>query len=128
MRNNHSIRVLLVDDHHLVREGTKSILETEEDIEIVGEAVDGHDAVEKVRRLLPDVVTMDINLPKMNGIEATRIIHREFPKTRIIALSVYAERQVRESILEAGACEYIGKGEDPELLIEAIRAGCAESD
>ncbi len=80
-----TIKVLIVDDHRVVREGLSAILETKEEIQIVGEAGDGGEAVEKARQLLPDVIVMDVSMPGMTGVEATRIIKREFPHIGIIA-------------------------------------------
>ena len=83
------IKVLIVDDHRVVREGLSAILKSKENIQVLGEAQDGQEAVEKARSLLPDVILMDVSMPKMTGVEATRIIKREFPHIGIIALTMY---------------------------------------
>jgi len=118
------IRVLLVDDHVVVRQGLSHLLSEEADIEIVAEASDGQTAVEMIRRLRPDVVTMDINMPGMDGIEATRIIHAEFPDVRVVGLSMFEEEQRAKAMLEAGAVKYLAKSGPSEALVAAIRA-CA---
>jgi len=100
------LRVLLVDDHEIFREGLMSILEEVDGIQVVGEASDGAQAVEKARDLQPDVVLMDINLPAMNGIEATRKITAKMPDIRIIGLSVDSEDDMADSMIAAGAAAY----------------------
>jgi len=97
------IRVLLVDDHAMVREGLRSVLESYDDVEIVGEASNGEDAVALVERLRPALVVMDINMPKMNGIEATAYITRTYPEIQVIGLSVNASGNNVQSMLKAGA-------------------------
>ena len=116
------ISVLLVDDHRIMRQGLSSLLEFEEDIEVVGEAADGRQAVELARRHAPDVVIMDVNMPVMNGIEATRILTGEMPQVKVIALSMHAERDTAEAMRQAGAVAYLTKGGPSEDLIAAIRA------
>jgi PAS domain S-box-containing protein len=118
------IRVLLVDDHGVVRQGLSHLLGDEPDIEIVAEASDGQMAVEMVRRLLPDVVTMDINMPGMDGIDATRIIHAEFPEIRVIGMSMFEEEQSAEAVRKAGAVYYLTKSGPSKALVATIRA-CA---
>ena len=118
----HRIRVLLVDDHVVVRQGLSRLLKEESDIEIVGEASDGETAVRMVRQILPDVVTMDINMPGIGGIEATRIIHAEFPQIRVIGLSMFDEGEPARAICEAGAASYMTKSGPSEALVAAIRA------
>ena len=116
-----NIRVLLTDDHPVVRQGLATMLGMQPDIEVVGEASDGKEAVKLVKKLQPDVVLMDINMPRMNGIEATRIIHSEFPGIRIIGLSMYAEEEQATAMINAGASAYRSKSEDTVLLLAAIR-------
>ena len=89
------IKVLIADDHRVVREGLAAILKTKDDIAVVGEAQDGQEAVEKTRTLLPDVVLMDVSMPRMGGVEATRQIKREFPHIGIVALTMYEARPHR---------------------------------
>jgi len=119
------IRVLLVDDHLVVRQGLAMVLGGEPDIEIVGEASDGRSAIELARKLHPDVVTMDVGLPGMDGIEATRIIHAELPGIAIIGLSMFEDQ--KDAMERAGAVEYLPKtGASPNLLA-AIRCACRKT-
>ena len=115
------IRVLIVDDHVLVRKGTAALLETEESIEVVGEASDGQEAVEKVGRLRPDVVLMDLVMPRMDGIEATRRIIESQPGVRILVLTSFASDDKIFPALKAGALGYLLKDAEPEELVRAIR-------
>ena len=87
------IKVRIADDHRVVREGLAAILKTKEDIHVIGEAQDGMEAVEKARALLPDVILMDVSMPRMGGVEATRQVKREFPHIGIVALTMYEEQQ-----------------------------------
>ena len=116
------IRVLIVDDHTLVRDGIRSLLALAADIEIVGEAADGREALEKVRRLTPDVVLMDLAMPIMGGLEATRRIRKEFPKTRVLALTQYDDSEYVIPVIEAGACGFITKMMAFSELASAIQA------
>jgi len=115
------LRVLLADDHELLREGLASLLEDEPDIELVGEAIDGQHAVELVEQLLPDVVLMDITMPRLNGIEATRQITRMFPKIRVIGLSMHDDEDMAVRMYESGAAAYLPKGDSSDSLIATIR-------
>jgi PAS domain S-box-containing protein len=115
------IRLMLVDDHMVMRQGLSVMLNRQPDIEIVGEATDGETAVELARRLNPDVILMDISMPRMNGIEATRIIHAELPGIRIIGLSMYHDADIAAAILEAGAAAYLSKTGSTDVLLAAIR-------
>jgi len=112
---------VLVDDHQLMRKGLRSILADEPDIEVVGEAEDGRSALELVERTAPDVVLMDISMPDLNGIDATRRILSESPRTRILPLSMHTDRQLVGMVLEAGASGFVMKDADPQQLVEAIR-------
>jgi CheY-like chemotaxis protein len=118
---DHRIRVLLVDDHVVVRQGLSALLAEEPDMEIVAEASDGPTAIEMVRRLLPDVVTMDINMPGMDGIEATKIICAEFPGIKVIGMSMFSETERADAMREAGAVNYLAKSGPSDALIAAIR-------
>ncbi len=114
-------RVLLVDDHALLRKGLRLVLEEEEDLEVVGEAGDGREAIELFRELEPDVVVMDISMKGMNGIEATRQIVSEIPDTKVVALSIHSGSRYVEGMLNAGATGYILKESAHEDLIDGIR-------
>jgi len=116
------VKVLIADDHRVVREGLSAILETKEEIEIVGEAADGGEAVEKARQLLPDVIVMDVSMPGMTGVEATRIIKRELPHIGIIALTMYEDQQYIFDLVRAGATGYLLKDSDSTEIVAAIRA------
>lgn len=116
------IKVLIADDHRVVREGLCAILKTKEDLEVVGEAQDGQEAVEKARGLLPDVILMDVSMPRMSGVEATRIIKREFPHIGIVALTMYEEQQYIFDLVRAGATGYLLKDTDSSQIVAAIRA------
>jgi len=116
------IKVLIADDHRVVREGLMAILKTKENIEVVGEAQDGQDAIQKVRTLEPDVILMDVSMPRMGGVEATRLIKREFPHIGIIALTMYDEQQYIFDLVRAGATGYLLKDSESSQIVEAIRA------
>jgi len=116
------IKVLIADDHRVVREGLSAILKTKEEIEVVGEAKDGQEAVEKARALLPDVILMDVSMPRMGGVEATRIVKRELPHIGIVALTMYEEQQYIFDLVRAGATGYLLKDTDSAQIVSAIRA------
>ena len=116
------IRVLLAEDHTIVRKGLRSLLDGEAGIEVIGEAEDGREAVEKVQQLLPDVVLMDIAMPGLNGLEATRQIKKRFPEVQVLILTMHANEEYIFQILRAGASGYVVKQAAPTELISAIRA------
>lgn len=116
-----STRILLVDDHGIVREGLRSVLEKEEDLKVVGEAEDGREAFGLVGDLLPDIIVMDITMPNLNGVDATRQIVREFPEVRVIALSMHSNRMFVTNMLKAGASGYVLKECLSDELVEAVR-------
>ena len=116
------IRVLLADDHALVREGTRRLLETENDVEVVAEAANGEEAVEATKRLHPDIAIMDIAMPGMGGIEATRAIKVSCPETAVLILSAYDDEPYLMALLEVGAAGFLLKSVHGQELISAIRA------
>lgn len=120
-RHGMSTRVLIADDHQIVREGLRSLLEKEPEIEVVGDAEDGRTAVRMARELTPDVIIMDVSMPDLNGIEATRQIIAEFPRVKIIALSMYDDRRFVLNMLKAGAKGYMVKDSASKDLAKAIR-------
>lgn len=119
------IHVLLADDHKLVRQGLTSMLQGHADLEVVGEAADGEAALELARRVRPDVVLMDVSMPRLNGIEATRRLAAELPGVRVIGLSMHESQDMAHAMREAGACAYISKDAPTEDLLAAIRAARA---
>jgi DNA-binding NarL/FixJ family response regulator len=116
-----------VDDHALVRQGIRGILDVQLDIQVVGEAQNGLEAIEYTRTLHPDLIVMDVNMPKLNGIEATRRIVKEFPSMPIIGLSVQEDTQVQELMLEAGAVMYLTKNGIASQLVDSIRQSVRRS-
>ncbi len=115
-------RVLLADDHGLFRAGIRSLLATMDGVEVIGEAADGREAVRLVEALRPDVVLMDILMPRLNGLDAAARIAREFPHTRVVILSMNADEASVLTALRAGALGYVVKTADPAELALAIRA------
>ncbi len=121
-----STRILIADDHQMMREGLRAILEKNENIEVIGEASDGRTAVAMARSLRPDVVAMDISMPDLNGVEATRQIKAENPAVKVIALSRHSDRRYVLRMLEAGASGYVlksGAYEELRRAVEAVRSG-----
>ncbi len=117
-----TIRILLADDHVVVRQGTRQLLEREPDFEIVGEAGDGEEVVQLALKLKPDVVIMDVAMPKLSGIEATKQIKAVLPATTVLVLTGYDYDEYIFSMLEAGAAGYLLKNTSGDELIDAIRA------
>lgn len=116
------IRVLLADDHRILREGLAGLLREQPGFEVVSEASDGQMAVEMARETRPDVIIMDVSMPRLNGIEATRKISKEMPEIAIVGLSMHSQEDMANSMFEAGAVGYVTKGAPSELLTAAIRA------
>jgi two-component system, NarL family, response regulator NreC len=117
-----SINILLADDHAIVRQGLKLILSANADLHVVGEAANGREAVELAQRLKPDVVLMDVAMPELNGIEATRQMIAANPRTRVLVLSMHKEALYVREILRAGARGYILKDAIDKELVEAVRS------
>jgi len=119
------IRVVLVDDHDMVRRGLASYLMVTQDIKLIGEASDGQEAIEVCNNLKPDVVLMDLMMPRMGGVEAIRAIRKQNPSIQIIALTSFQERELVEDVLREGAISYLLKNVTGEELAAAIRAAFA---
>ena len=115
------IRVVLADDHRIVRHGLRSLLEKERDIEVVAEAANGREAVHLARELRPDVVVMDLSMPDLNGIEATRQVLEEDPDAKVLALSMHSDKRFVAGVLSAGASGYLLKDCALDELVRAIR-------
>ena len=115
------IRVLVADNHPILREGLTGLLAEEPDIDVVGQAGDGQEALELARRTSPQVVLMDITMPVLNGIDATRQIKAEMPQVRVIGLSMHEDQAMISAMYEAGADAYLVKNGPSEALVEAIR-------
>jgi len=115
-------RLLLVDDHAVVRSGLRMLLENERDVEIIGEASSAAEAIEAATRLQPNVILMDIGLPDLSGIDATREIKKRLPEVAIVALTIHEDEEYFFKMLEAGATGYVPKRAAPEELLTAIRA------
>src|ERR1043165_10175703 len=105
------VRILIADDHEIVRRGLRNLLETQPEWEVAGEAITGREAIEEARRLSPDLVIMDISMPEMNGLEATRQICKIAPDTQVLILSIHENEQLVHEVLEAGARGYILKSD-----------------
>jgi len=122
------IRILLADDHLIVREGIRACLSDQPNMNIVGEACDGWEAIEKTHELKPDIVLMDINMPRLNGLEATERLQRELPKIKVLILTVHSSKEYVARMVQSGAHGYVIKDTSPAELvraIESIRAGGA---
>jgi len=116
------IGVLIADDHTLFRRGVRKMLETEDDMSVLGEASTGREALQMARELMPDVVLMDVQMPEMDGIEATRALHREMPHVGIVFVTMHANDEFVFRGLQAGGRGYVVKDADPETMLRAIRA------
>lgn len=113
-------RVLLADDHTIVRQGLRALLDSQEDIEVVGEAEDGRQAIENVKQLVPDIVVMDITMPSLNGIEATRQIKKLNPEIKVLVLTVHINEEYIYQVFQAGASGYLLKESAVSDLVSAI--------
>lgn len=121
MKTTPHITVLLADDHTVVREGLRKLLDAEDDLEVVGEAGTGHQAVEMTRKLVPDVVVMDIAMPTLNGLEATRQVRKAVPSAKVLILSAHSDDAYVDSVTALGAMGYLIKQTSAHFLAEAIR-------
>jgi DNA-binding NarL/FixJ family response regulator len=117
-----AIRVLVADDHTIVRQGLVGILKASEEIDVVGEAADGHEAVEKAQKLKPDVVVLDVSMPRLNGLEAARRIHEALPATRLLVLTMHDDEEYVLKMVRAGVSGYLLKDDAASTLIAGIRA------
>lgn len=115
-----TVRIVIADDHEIFRRGLRSLLESHSDWQVCGEAVDGREAIEKVRELKPDVVVLDVTMPQVNGLEAAREIRRIVPESKVVILSQHEPALMRQSALAAGAGAYVTKSEVSRELMIAI--------
>ena len=125
MMQTNPIKILLVDDHMVVRSGLSTVLEVNDDMKLVGEAGDGEEALRLCESIQPDVVLMDLLMPKMDGVTATRIIKERWPQIQVIALTSFKEKEYVEGALKAGASGYLLKNVSAEDLVNAIRRAAA---
>jgi NarL family two-component system response regulator LiaR len=125
MSDTNPIHIMIVDDHGMVRRGLKAYLISEPDLEVVAEARDGQEAIQICGKVKPDVILMDLVMPEMTGVAATRIIHNRWPEMQIIALTSFQEKELVQEALQAGAISYLLKNVSGEDLAEAIRAAAA---
>lgn len=116
-----SIRIVLCDDHQIIREGLRSLLEKQSDMRVVGEGINGHEAVKLAKEHTPDVIVMDVAMPDLNGIAAARRLHEDLPRLKILALSMHSDRRFVTGMLEAGASGYLLKDCAFSELANAIR-------
>jgi DNA-binding NarL/FixJ family response regulator len=114
------IKIIIADDHHLVREGLRSILEHDPDFQIIGEASNGREVVALTKKICPDIILMDVSMPQLNGLEATRQIQRDCPEIKILALSVSEDEEIIRQMLAAGAMGYLTKYANSKELSKAI--------
>jgi DNA-binding NarL/FixJ family response regulator len=120
-----SIKILLADDYKVIREGLRNLIESLENMEVIGEAEDGRSVVNMARELIPDIVIMDIAMPGLNGIKAARLISSNIPNVKIIALSMHRERQFVLEMFRAGASGYLLKDRASEELAQSIKTVCS---
>lgn len=120
MNNINGIKIILVDDHKLLRDGLRNIIEQKANMHIIGEASDGREAIKICSKLFPDVVVIDVAMPGLNGLEATKQIIKDCPQTKIIGLSMHSSKQFIQGMFKAGAFAYLLKDGDSDELITAI--------
>jgi two-component system invasion response regulator UvrY len=114
-------KVLLADDHTIVREGLRRLLEDDKDVQVIGEASDGHETLRIARKLLPDVVVMDLSMPGLDGMETTRALAKETPGVNVLILTMHANKEYAMRLLQAGARGFVSKGTSGHELLAAIR-------
>ncbi|WP_312518612.1 response regulator transcription factor [Anaerospora sp.] len=117
-----SIRILIADDHALLRQGIKNVLSLEADLEVIGEAADGEEAVRKAAELVPDIILLDINMPRGNGLEVTKKLSVAQPDVKCVVLTIHDDENYVFEVIKAGAVGYLLKDVEPSMLIKAIRA------
>jgi len=115
-----AVRILIVDDHEIFRRGLRSLLESRADWEVCGEATDGEDAVEKAKQMQPDVIVLDITMPRLNGLDATALLRKKVPEAKIVILSQHQPALMKQVALSAGAGAYVTKSEVSRELMAAI--------
>lgn len=116
------LHILIVDDHAIVRRGIRALLESQPGWEVVGEATTGREALELAKRLQPDIVIMDLSLPELNGLEATRLILKEAPRSEVLVLTMHHSEELARNVLQAGARGYVLKSDADENLIAAVES------
>jgi DNA-binding NarL/FixJ family response regulator len=117
-----SVRILIADDYEQIRRAVRTLLASHEEWDVCGEAVDGQDAIQKTKELKPDVVVLDISMPRLNGLEAARIIHKEMPQSEILILSQHTASEMLQAALAAGARGYVTKSDVFRELLPAVEA------
>ena len=122
MSAKHKIKVLVVDDHPVVRKGLQSCLARHDSVKVVGEASDGDEALRKARELTPDLILMDISMPRMNGLAVTELLRKESPRTKVLVLSVHSNKEYIFRVIQAGAHGYVSKEAPPDELVRAIES------
>lgn len=125
MNDTKPIRIMIVDDHGMVRRGLAAYLISDPDLEVIAEASDGQEAIKLCEQLMPDVILMDLVMPELGGVAATRIIHKRWPEIQVIALTSFQDKELVQEALQAGAISYLIKNVSGEDLSEAIKASYA---
>lgn len=125
MKDSSTIKIVLVDDHPLIRQAARMWLETHEDLKVIAEARDGKEALAIATKLKPDVVILDISMPKLNGLEVTRQIVSKCPGTKVLVLTVHTDRETIRGVLQAGASGYLPKTVSGDEVVHSVRAVCA---